>query len=983
MNMNLHDTLDMMVSDPEDTKVYASAKEMIHNIIHNEHGKNINLNILHLNIRSLQKNYDELLIFIYDLKERNVDVIILTETFILEDMKFYEIPGYSAFYNNAKFNTHDGVVCYIKDTINATAEIHKLSEITILRIVFEYNGIKHGLTAFYRLPSASASVFLADFGKYLKELEKQTIEIFAGDVNFDLLDKNNKTVNEYLSITDINGYISYINLPTRVTQDTGSCIDHFFVRNVCCEGNLKFIGSIIENTITDHYAIFLTVQYQGEPVRDRLDKAKTIPKVDLEKLNGLLSHESWCDVLSSSDSNSATNYFIEKFNNCLSQSTKQITFKNIKKLKPWITTGLVTSIGIRDKLKKKLLKNKNNELQKIEEYKEYRNCLSKLLKKVKNDYFKRKLENCNNNYKLTWKIINEASGNKACKQNNINKILIDGINESDNYKIAQTFNNYFTNIGLDMAKKIKNPQVYVNKYESNQQSSMFLPPIQGKDIITLISKLKSSSAPGLDGVTAGIIKYVHLNIIEPLKHIINLIISSGEIPPHFKTSVISPIHKAGNKNEVQNYRPISQLNCFAKILEMYMKNCLMSFLETNNVISHKQYGFMKGFNTEGAINKLVGDVLDGFNGNKCTIAVFLDLAKAFDTIPHDKLLKKLESIGIRGMVLRLFQNYLRNRTQYVKINGVLSAPRTVEIGIPQGTVLGPILFLLYINDLYQITDTCNIISYADDTVILGSGDNWLDTKLIIEKCLGDVKKWLDLNMLTLNIKKTKCITFSVTRSKQPLFDKINLTSTETIECVSEIKYLGVMLDQHLRWDVHALFIAGKLRKAIHIFYILRNILTKHFLGMVYTSLIESILRYGIIVWGSLLPSNAHSLQTVQNSLVKIMLGLNRLFPTDDLYQKNKILNIKALYVHTLLCWMHKNKHKNVTITHRYMTRGNVNEHVARNKYSKSICQRQSNFYGSKYYNILPHHLKTIKNFKKFSASVKNFILENLWRFADT
>jgi len=972
--MSIVEAINSINTNWEDTGVLSDVDEFKSSV--SDETARCQLNLLHLNIRSLQKHFDELSIFLNQFSNPEIDIIILSETFILSDINCFQIPGYNAFYNEADFNLHDGTVVYVKESVNASVNIQRLNEVTILRAIFQFNGVGHGLSGFYRLPSTGADTFIDDLTGYLADLDKQVMVIFVGDVNLDILAKDNKIVHKYLTIADSFGFLSYVNNPTRVTQTSSTCIDHFFARNILNKNKIKIKGYILENSITDHYTTLLNIKYLTKYLN--INQEINIPrtKINVEKLNTLLTAESWNDVMVCRDSTSATYTFLNTFNTIVDQCKSEIRTRKLNKLKPWITNGIVISINNRDKMKKRLLKNTNTTEIEINNFKEYRNRLTKLIQKVKNEYYKEKLLTANNNLKHTWNIINEASGYRTNKVNKISVLKVEGKNEYDQHIIAEKFNNHFTSIGLDMAKNIKNSNCNNFTKQCNQPNSLLIPPINDNDIIILINKLKNNSAPGMDGITASIIKQIHVNIIIPLKHIFNLIISSSIIPQYFKTAVVTPIYKSGNKSEINNYRPISQINCFAKILEMYIKTCVMSFVEKYHLISNKQYGFQKGLSTESAINSFIGKVLEGFNTNKCTIATFLDLAKAFDTIPHDRLILKLEATGIRGAALAFFQNYLSNRIQYVRVNGVLSEPEIIKIGIPQGTVLGPILFLLYINDLYTINENCEMISYADDTVILYSAPNWSEAKQGAEQCLNSVKKWLNTNLLTLNINKTKFITFSITKGTQPQFQTLDLTDNAKIYKVENIKYLGIMIDQHLRWDAHAEYISQKLRKLIHIFYLLRNILHKSLLRMVYTALAESILRYGIVAWGSLLPKSLHKLQISQNILLKVMLGLDRRFSTDLLYANHDILNIRALYIHTLLCSIHKNRFKMISVSHNYTTRANVQSHLTRNIYTKSICQRQSNFDGPKYYNTLPASFKSIKNIKKFSTAVRRYVLQN-------
>ena len=211
---------------------------------------------------------------------------------------------------------------------------------------------------------------------------------------------------------------------------------------------------------------------------------------------------------------------------------------------------------------------------------------------------------------------------------------------------------------------------------------MFLKPVTENEIINQISTLKNNTAPGLDGISTKLIKLIHKDILLPITHIINLIFKTGQVPNYFKQSVITPIFKDGTRNKIQNYRPISLINNFAKILEKCLKDRLISFLKSKNILSKNQFGFTENVSTADAMYNLTSEITNSVNESKTCIAVFIDLANAFDTVPHQKLLDVLAHYGVRGKALEVFESYLQNRDQFLKINNTFSIPQKIKIGVP-------------------------------------------------------------------------------------------------------------------------------------------------------------------------------------------------------------------------------------------------------------------------------------------------------------
>lgn len=970
--------MDAFINDinfnPVETKVIDTFSDL-HSM--NSFKKDTSLKCFHLNIRSLSKNYDELKIFLKQLNY-SFDCIVLTETFNIAETTFFDIEGYKTIYNNGKINKNDGVVIYIRENIDFVWEKHYLGDNCIIQVKMNICGESISITSIYRPPATCPREFIIHLNAYLGIIKKENNDhnIVIGDININILEDNDPVAQDYLDTMAEFGFVSTINKYTRIQGESKSCIDHLFVDKI--NDNYEEISSVIfKSSITDHFSILLALKLRGE--RRNQNKAiveRTVKYIDYKKLKTKLSEYHWADLYNTSDVNKATEIIINRIKTETDQCTTILKKKRTKiKRKCWITEGLVKSVCKKNELYKKIQRNPEN-IELVAEYKRYRNKLSDLIQITKASYYKKKIEEHKDNCKVLWKTVKEIDGSKS-----INKIktIMDpkGTQTTQEEKMCEIFNDFFVNIGKDLASKInpvkinKRSPVNVNPY------SIFLAQTNKEEIRKTILSLKDHKAPGLDQIKSEILKEIVEPISQPLCYLINRIFTTGVCPDMFKTAVVKPIYKSGEKNDVSNYRPISLVSNICKIFEKILKERMNNFFTKHNILSDKQFGFREGKSTQDAIACLTKEIYQSVGTSKPALCVFLDLSKAFDTVCHAQLIECLETVGFRGTPLSLMKSYLSDRKQLVEINGAQSKKAFVQYGVPQGTVLGPILFTLYVNELLNLNSSGKVISFADDTALFYTANSWAELKTKAEIDLGNIKHFFDKKLLTINFKKTKFIPFASYKNTLPNFDSLQIKqdiNNFEIEKTNTIKYLGVHLDSNLHWDTHITSIVNNLRGLLYKFKFMKSFLDVKSLKTIYYGLIESRLRYGIIGWGSTTYNHIKQLLVIQKKILKIMLGKENTYASNELFQDAQVLDIRQLYFLHVVTRQYSYNSELKPIDHIYETR--YKQHAVKTQVAaKSVGQRSHAYLAPRFYNYLPLDIKNSVSLNIFKRKVKHLILE--------
>ena len=528
--------------------------------------------------------------------------------------------------------------------------------------------------------------------------------MIVGDININFMKYNlTRKITDYINGLKSSGCNIHCNLPTRIYKNSISCIDHVY-SNI----DQHFVDtSVILSDISDHFSTLTKITNQQNYFERQKDVYRRKFKITEPEKQNLLK-----DLRDFFDSppiqqlrkcpNVMANIITQVYQNVINKyfPLKKVSKKAMKFInKPWFTKGIKISITKKNKLRYKL-KNKYTESAEIY-FKRYRNMLTKLKIKAFNMYYGEKAALARNNISKSWAIIDEITKRKKSERAKISCIYDDDGNEiTDGTKIANLINRHFSTIGDKMAEKVPPSFTDPLKYIKHEKSSsFFMSPTTTEEILKFIDSLDAKKAPGSDGVPCYLIKMTSCIIAPVLCDLFNICMNVSVFPDVFKIAQVKPLFKGGDRRERGNYRPISLLPLFSKLFEKVIAMRLRSYCVANDILTCHQYGFRKSYSTELAATNLYDNLLNSLDKKDITCAIFLDLAKAFDSVNHKILLQKLKKYGIRGIPLKLMESYLSNRWQYVKLNNKSSNLERIEIGIPQGSILGPLLFLLYINDL--------------------------------------------------------------------------------------------------------------------------------------------------------------------------------------------------------------------------------------------------------------------------------------------
>lgn len=729
----------------------------------------------------------------------------------------------------------------------------------------------------------------------------------CGDYNIDLCkEANDKAASDLFELLLGKGFYPLIIKPSRITDKSETLIDHIFINSL--ESNI--ISGLIINDISDHLPVFFTFDLNmkrkeevGFVSHRRLRNNEAINKFRQD-----LMEVDWKEVYVN-EVNVAYGAFLNTYLALYDKHCPLVSFKYKKKnknMKPWITKGLANACKKKNNLYRDYItqRTKNAEMK----YKVYKNKLVVILRKAKKDYYNKLFQENKNNIKGIWNIFKEVLGNKNTPLDRPNYFIKNNQVVEDKTEVVNEFNSFFVNVGPTLANLIRkndDPEYEEAwKGENRVVNSIFLADTTIKEIVAIVENCKNKKSTDCDGIDMVIIKKTLDCISIPLCYIFNLSLQSGVFPDRMKVAKVIPLYKSGDKHSFNNYRPVSLLSQFSKVLEKLFAQRLDSFIEKYQLINENQFGFRKNRSTALALLTFIDDISSATNNNKYTVGVFVDLKKAFDTLQHSILISKLYNYGVRGVALNWLRSYLENRSQYVHYLGNTSERLKIVCGVPQGSILGPKLFNLYINDICDVSKRLNSILFADDTNFYCSGENLKDLVEIMTSEMLRLKIWFDVNKLSLNLTKTKFMIFG-NRVKED--EVIMSIDGELIERVTEFRFLGVIVDENLTWKSHIEYIRKKMVKNIYILGNVRDLLDYKTMRILYFSLFFSYFSYCIEVWGNTYENTIKPLNLLQKKVIRMIHNVKYREHTNKLFIKSKLLKLGDLVKLRTLLIMFKAK----------------------------------------------------------------------------
>ena len=789
----------------------------------------------------------------------------------------------------------------------------------------------------------------------------------------------------------MNNFVPLVVMPTRITDKSATLIDHvYYCDPTKHKGSNAISAGNFWCDITDHLPNFVLFEKHREIKYDpdNLPYIKLCSPKNIEKFRTAVSEINWNELYQYTEPDEAYNFFHNQINACYNKCfpTTKLSRKRAKD-KLWVTGGIKQSSNHKNKLYKKWLCSHNPHDK--EKYRSYLKVFKKVTLAAQVAYYREKFDIRINSIKQLWTNLNKISSLCRTKTSTkIDKLIFDNETVTDPRDICNKLNSYFCSIGPTLVQSLNTSGQNDFKHycPPSCKNSMFCSPVIPEEIVRIINNFPNNKAPGRDNISSKMLKEICDTVVCPLTYIFNLSFETGIVPNLLKVAKVIPIYKKGEKHLPGNYRPISLLSIYDKILEKLMYRRLSDFLEKNKILYAYQFGFRKNYSTTQAVMEVLDNIYQHWDNHEVTMGIYLDLQKAFDTVNHSILLQKLDIYGIRGTVLKWFRSYLNNRKQCTVLSDFESELEPVSCGVPQGSVLGPLLFLIYVNDIQYAISGANVKLFADDTNLFLHNRDPGQLFATANVCMAQLFNWFTANRLSLNLDKTNYSIFGPPHKDIKTYNLyLNGKIIQNLECC---KYLGIFIDSDLKWQDHINYIYNKLIKFVSIFYKIRTKLPREVLRMFYFAFIHSQLLYGVEVYANTTANYLTKLCVLNNKLLRILQQKPARTHCADLYRVYLTLPIQLLHNYQILVFVHKFVYQRaklpIVFSDYFKENKRIHQHDTRQKdnfhqytVKSETGKRAVKYRGTKLWNSLPDDIKNTLSPTSFKYKLKNYLLQSL------